>query len=256
MNVTLAGKVAIITGAASGIGLATVRAFLESDAAGLVAVDRSPQLRDALAECTAKFGTKLQFVQGDVSLEATAMEFTQLAVKRFGRIDALVNNAGVAVVKPLHETSGEEWDFVMGVNAKAALWAARHVVPVMIKGGGGTILNTGSISGVAGIPGQGVYAPSKGAIHQLTRQMAIEYAPHNIRVNCVGCGTIDTPLVHASAKASGDPDKFWAMLRSNHPIGRIASADEVAGFFVYLASELASFFTGAVLMMDGGYSAK
>jgi len=256
MNVTLSSKVAIVTGAASGIGLATVRAFLEADAAGVVAVDRSPNLVGALTETNSKHSGRLQFVQGDVAEQSTAAEFAQIALDHYGRIDVLVNNAGISVVKPIHETSGDEWDRVMNVNVKAALWAARSVVPVMMRNGGGTILNTGSISGVAGMPNQGVYGPSKGAIHQLTRQMAIEYAAHNIRVNCVGCGTIDTPLVHASAKASGDPEKFWAMLRGNHPIGRIASPEEVASFFVYLASDLASFFTGAVLMMDGGYSAK
>ena len=118
------------------------------------------------------------------------------------------------------------------------------------------ILNTGSISGQVGIPGQGAYAPSKGALHQLTRQMAVEYASHGIRVNAVGLGTVDTPLVHQSAAESGDPDKFWAMLRDNHPIGRIASPEEVAAFFTYLASDLAGFFTGSILMMDGGFTAK
>jgi NAD(P)-dependent dehydrogenase (short-subunit alcohol dehydrogenase family) len=132
----------------------------------------------------------------------------------------------------------------------------REVVPLMISQHSGVILNTGSISGAVGIPTQGAYAPSKGALHQLTRQLAIEYAPHGIRVNAVGLGTVDTPLVHRSAAASGDPAKFWAMLRDNHPIGRIATATEVAGFFTYLASDLASFFTGAILMMDGGFTAK
>jgi 2-keto-3-deoxy-L-fuconate dehydrogenase len=101
-----------------------------------------------------------------------------------------------------------------------------------------------------------MYGPSKGAVHQLTRQMAIEYAPHKIRVNAVCCGTVDTPIVHNSAQASGDADAFWAMLKGNHPIGRIASADEVAKFFTYMASDLAGFFTGATIMMDGGYTAK
>src|SRR5438270_5029588 len=119
----------------------------------------------------------------------------------------------------------------------------------MIRQKAGVILNTGSISGVAGIPAQGAYAASKGALHQMTRQMPIEYAPFGIRVNAICCGTVDTPLVHRSAEASGDPQKFWAMLRGNHPIGRIATAEEVACFFTYMASDLAGFFTGATLMM-------
>ncbi len=139
---------------------------------------------------------------------------------------------------------------------KALYWAAREVIPVMMKRRSGLILNTGSISGEIGIATQGAYGPSKGAVHQMTRQMAIEYAPHGIRVNAIACGTVDTPIVHQSAAASGDPDAYWAMLRENHPIGRIASANEVACFFTFMASDLASFFTGSILMMDGGYTAK
>jgi len=126
----------------------------------------------------------------------------------------------------------------------------------MMKQKSGLILISGSISGEAGIPTQGAYAPSKGALHQMTRQMAIEYAQYGIRVNTVACGTVDTPIVHKSAEASGDPDAYWSMLKNAHPIGRIASAEEVASFYSYMASDMASFFTGAVLMMDGGYTAQ
>ena len=126
----------------------------------------------------------------------------------------------------------------------------------MMKQGAGVILNIGSISGVAGIPGQGAYGPSKGAIHQLTRQMAIEYASCGIRINTIGCGTVDTPLVNRAAMESGDPKKFWSMLKDNHPIGRIAAPEEIASFITYMASDHASFFTGATIMMDGGYTAK
>jgi NAD(P)-dependent dehydrogenase (short-subunit alcohol dehydrogenase family) len=254
MNVTLAGKTAVVTGAASGIGLATVLKFLEADVDGLVAVDRAAEPPDSLRRQSAT--ERVRYVCGDVSAEETARRFTRAAMDSFGRIDVLVNNAGVSVVKPLHEHTPEEWDAVMGVNVKAVYWAARHVIPVMMKQKSGVILNTGSISGQVGIPTQGAYGPSKGALHQMTRQMAVEYAPYGIRVNAVGCGTIDTPLVHRAAADSGDPDKFWAMLKDNHPIGRIASPEEVAGFFTYLASDWASFFTGAILMMDGGFTAK
>jgi NAD(P)-dependent dehydrogenase (short-subunit alcohol dehydrogenase family) len=252
VQITLTGKTGIVTGAASGIGLATVRSFVECGA-NVVAVDnaRDPDgLRQLLAV------GNVHYVCGDVTCEETAREFTRLALVSHGRIDILVNNAGVSVVKPLHEHTPEEWDHVMGVNTKAIFLAARHVVPVMMQQRNGVILNSGSISGQVGIPGQGAYGPSKGALHRMTRQMAIEYAPHGIRVNAVGLGTVDTPLVHNAAAQSGNAEKFWAMLRDNHPIGRIASSEEVAAFFTYLASDLASFFTGAILMMDGGFTAK
>lgn len=253
MIVTLSGKTAIVTGAASGIGLATVHKFLEADAQGVVAVDICDPPESLAKEAD---NPRLRYVCGDMAVEQTSERFTRLALAEFDSINVLVNNAGVAVVKPIHEHTPAEWDLVMNVNLKAIYWSARHVVPVMMRQRSGVILNTGSISGQVGIPGQGAYAPSKGALHELTRQMAVEYAPYGIRVNAIGCGTIDTPLVHKAAEASGDPKKFWAMLRDNHPIGRIAAADEVASFFTYLASDLASFFTGSILMMDGGFTAK
>jgi NAD(P)-dependent dehydrogenase (short-subunit alcohol dehydrogenase family) len=255
VEVTLRGKTAIVTGAASGIGLATVLKYLEADAAGVVAVDVAAELPERLARDAAG-GGRLRYVRGDVGVEQTAVEFTRAAVDAFGRVDVLVNNAGVSVVKPIHEHTPAEWDAVMNTNVTALYWSARHVIPVMMRQRAGVVLNTGSISGVAGIATQGAYGPSKGAVHQLTRQMAIEYAPHGIRVNAICCGTVDTPIVHRSAAASGDPEGYWAMLRENHPIGRIASADEVAAFFTYMASDLASFFTGATLMMDGGFTAR
>ena len=253
MNISLNGKTAIVTGAASGIGLAIVRQYLASDAAAVVAVD----VADPPAELI-KFPdpARLQFVKGDVASDATAREFTRVAIEMSGRIDVLVNNAGISVVKPIHEHTPEEWDAVMNTNVKSLYCAARHVIPVMVKQKSGAILNTGSISGQVGIPTQGAYAASKGAIHQMTRQMAVEYAPYGIRVNAICCGTVDTPIVHRSANASGNPEKYWAMLRDNHPIGRIAAPEEVAAFFTYMASDLASFFTGSIIMMDGGFTAK
>ena len=247
----------MITGAGSGIGRAMVLKFLDAGAAGVVAVDRRDDLADTLrADCPAEQHGRLEAVRGDVSTEEAAREFTRVALDRFGGLDVLINNAAVAAVKPLHEHSPEEWDAVMNTNVKAIYWAARHVIPVMIGRGGGLILNAGSISGEVGIPGQGAYAASKGAVHQMTRQMAIEYAPHKIRVNAVCCGTVDTPLVHRSAEASGDPTAFWAMLRGGHPIGRVATAEEIADFYLYMASDRATFFTGATVMIDGGYTAR
>ena len=253
MHVTLSGKTAIVTGAASGIGLAVVLKYLDAGAQGVVAVD--------VAEPPSAFDQwlttpRLKFVRGDVAIEPTAQEFVRTATESFGRIDVLVNNAGISVVRPVHEHTPEQWDAVMNVNLKASYWAARHVIPVMIRQRSGVILNTGSISGQVGIPMQGAYGPSKGALHEMTRQMAVDYAQYGIRVNAIGCGTVDTPIVHQSAADSGNPDQFWKMLRDNHPIGRVATPEEVASFFTYMASDLASFFTGSILMMDGGFTAR
>lgn len=254
MKISLAGKVAVVTGAASGIGLAIVHQFLDSEIDGLVAVDISKEIPQSLAE--GNYGSRLKYLCGDVTQDETSRRFTEIALESFGRIDVLVNNAGINVVKRIHEHTSDEWDRVMNTNVKAMYYAARHVIPVMMNQKSGVILNTGSISGEVGLLTQGAYGPSKGAVHELTRQMAIEYAPYGIRVNAIGCGTIDTPLVTKSALESGDVEGFMSMLRDNHPIGRIASPKEVAGFFTYLASDLASFFTGSILMMDGGFTAR
>ncbi len=256
MELSLAGKVAIVTGASSGIGLAVTRAYLDWGAEGVVAVFRRTEIPEELQEAMKLYPGKLVIVRGDVAEEQSAIDCVAAAIKDFGRIDIFLSNAALSIVKALHLHTPEEWDTVMNANVKSLYWAARHVVPVMIEQKGGLILISGSISGEAGIPTQGAYAPSKGALHQMTRQMAIEYAQHGIRVNTIACGTVDTPIVHASAKASGDPDAYWAMLRNAHPIGRIATAEEVAAFYAYMSTDLASFFTGAVLMMDGGYTAQ
>ena len=256
MKVSLEGKVAVVTGASSGIGLAITRAYLDSGARGVIAVFRRNEIPDELVQAQSIYGDSLVIVQGDVSKEQTAACFTRAAIDNFGRIDIFVNNAAISIVKAVHLHTEDEWDTVMDANVKSLYWAARYVIPIMMTQHSGLILVSGSISGEAGIPTQGAYAPSKGALHQMTRQMAIEYARHGIRVNTIACGTVDTPIVHASAKSSGDPEGYWKMLRDAHPIGRIASAEEVANFYTYMATDLATFFTGSIIMMDGGYTAQ
>ena len=256
MQVSLSGKVAVVTGASSGIGLAITRTYLEADAAGVIAVFRRREIPEELARCQKLYGEKLIVVNGDMADEATAKDFTGVALNRFGRLDVMVSNAAVSIVKALHQHTPEEWDYVMNSNVKALFWTARHVVPVMQQQKKGLILISGSISGEVGIPTQGAYAPSKAALHQMTRQMAIEYAKDGIRVNAIACGTVDTPIVHNSANASGNPEAYWDMLRRNHPIGRIGSAEEVAAFYTYMASDYATFFTGSILMLDGGFTAQ
>jgi NAD(P)-dependent dehydrogenase (short-subunit alcohol dehydrogenase family) len=248
----LNGKVSVVTGAGSGIGEAIARLFVGAGGR-VVAVDLDANLPRTLAGLP---DDRLRCVVGDVAREATATSYTQAALNAFGRIDVMINNAGIACIKPIADHSPEEWDRVMDVNVKSLYWSARAVVPVMKRQGGGLFLNTGSISSVVGLAGQGAYGPSKGAVIQATRQMAIDYARDGIRVNAICPGTVDTPLLRKAAADSGDPESFLQGLETAHPIGRIASADEIARFFLFLASDHAQFFTGAVLMIDGGYSAQ
>ncbi len=251
-DMNLGGKVSVVTGAGSGIGEAIVRVFVEAGGS-VVAVDVDPALPKTLAGLP---GERLRCVVGDVAEPATAERYTREAIEVFGRLDVMINNAGVACVKPIADHTPEEWDRVMNTNVKAIYWSARAVVPVMKAQGGGLFLNTGSISSVVGIAGQGAYGPSKGAVVQITRQMAVDYARDGIRVNAVCPGTVDTPLLRHSAKESGDAEKFLNGLAAAHPIGRIASAEEIARFFQFLASDHARFFTGAILMIDGGFTAQ
>ncbi len=245
-------KVTVVTGAGSGIGEAIARFFVEAGSK-VVAVDLDPKLPETLAALPRE---SLRCIVGDVALEETATRYTREALDAFGRIDVMINNAGIACVKAIADHSPEEWDRVMNVNVKSIYWSARAVVPVMKAQGGGLFLNTGSISSVVGIGEQGAYGPSKGAVVQITRQMAVDYGPDKIRVNAVCPGTVDTPLLRRAAVDSGNPEKFLSGLADGHPIGRIASADEIARFFQFLASDHARFFTGAILMIDGGFTAR
>jgi NAD(P)-dependent dehydrogenase (short-subunit alcohol dehydrogenase family) len=253
----LEGKVALITGAASGIGLATAERFCREGAAVVLA--------DLQAEAAGREAARLRTAGGRA--EAAAVDVTRsddvrravrIAVDRFGRLDVLFANAGIAYSGALVETSDEDWDRVMAVNAKGVFLCAREAVRQMLAQdppGGSLILNA-SISGLAGIAQQAPYAPSKGAVVQLTRQLAVEYAARGVRVNCVCPGTVDTPLLRHGMAMSGDPEGFLAMLMAGHPVGRIGRAEEIAAAVLFLASDDASFVHGAILPVDGGYTAR
>jgi len=248
-------KVVIITGAGSGIGLEIVRQFLAANGR-IVAVDRDAALPKTLESLATEHPGRLHCVIGDVAQEQTAQNYADLAMKSYGRIDVMINNAAIAFTKTIDEHSPHEWDAVMNTDLKSIYWSARAVIPQMKQGGGGLMLNTGSISSVVGISRQAAYAAAKGAVAQLTRQMAVDYASFRIRVNAICPGTVDTPLVRKAAQDSGDPEAFMQSLKDGHLVGRIASPAEIAAFFLYMASDDATFFTGAILMMDGGYTAR
>jgi NAD(P)-dependent dehydrogenase (short-subunit alcohol dehydrogenase family) len=251
----LSNKVVVVTGAASGIGAAIVKLFAESGAR-LVAVDIDPQLPSIVAKLVPDASDRIRTVVGDVGLEETARRYSEEAVAAFGRIDVAINNAGFAIIKRITDHTSEEWDRVFSVNVKSIFWSAKYVVPIMKQQGGGLFLNTGSISSVVGLTDQGAYGPSKGAVIQITRQMAIDYAADNIRVNAVCPGTVDTPLLRKAGADAPDPEAWIQGLKDAHPIGRISTPDEMACFYRFLSSDEATFFTGAVLMIDGGYTAR
>jgi dihydroanticapsin dehydrogenase len=175
---------------------------------------------------------------------------------RFGAIHVLVNNAGVEHSAPLHETAEEDWDRVLGLNLKGLFLLSRQVLPIMMRAGGGAVVNIGSTSSLRGRPACAAYSAAMGGVAQLTRQMALDYAPFNIRVNCV-CPDIDAPSsAEASLEQESDSSPSRQDISSRHPLGRFARPEEIAEAILFLASEEASFITGAVLPVDGGYSAK
>ena len=170
----------------------------------------------------------------------------------------LFANAGIGYSGELVAATDDDWDQVMGVNAKGVFLCCREAVRQMLAQDppGGSVVINGSISGLAGIPGQAPYAPSKGAVVQLTRQLAVEYARRGVRVNCVCPGTVDTAVLRRAMAMSADSQAFLDLLIAGHPIGRIARAEEIAAAVVFLASDEASFITGAILPVDGGYTAR
>lgn len=255
MHIDLQGKIGVVTGAASGVGLATTLQLLDSGITGLIAVDIEKNCPAEFLPFASGAQQRLFYVCGDVGVESTAATFTQVAIEKFGKIDFVMNNAGINIVRPIHEHTSEEWDRIMNTNVKALFWSAKYAVPIMKRQKHGLFINTGSISGLVGIKGQGAYAASKGALHQITRQMAVEYAKDGIRVNTIALGTIDTPILQISAKQSPNPETFVQGLCDAHPIGRIAAPEEVAKFVTFLVSDHATFFTGATLSLDGGFTA-
>lgn len=245
-------RVAIVTGAAGGIGRAVVD-LLVARGYAVVAEDIS---RRVLELATSHPG-QVMALEADVALTGSAQGAVDLATSTFGRLDLLVNNAGLFLRKPTEQCTDEDFDALMATNVRGAFIHAREALPSLAQTGG-SIVNLASISGLVGMPGQTVYAMTKGAIVQLTRQLAVEHAHRGIRVNAVAPGAVDTEFVANARDAAADPDpaESRASAISQHPIGRILAPAEIAEAIVFLASPAASAITGAILSVDGGYVAR
>ena len=251
----LAGKVCIVTGGGSGIGRAICLLF-GREGATVVAADKN-------AESAARTVGELEFlgaqgmaVQVDVSLAESVRGMVDVVVEQHGRIDVLVNNAGFGFAATVVETEEADWDRLMSVNLKGVYLGCKYVVPVMVRQGGGSIVNTASAAGLVGVPDRAAYCASKGGVIAMTRAMAIDHVDDGVRINCIAPGTVESPYFDEIFAASEDPAALRRLMEARHPMGRLGTPNEVAGGVLYLASDESSFVTGSVLSVDGGMTAR
>jgi NAD(P)-dependent dehydrogenase (short-subunit alcohol dehydrogenase family) len=249
----LAGKAALVTGAAKGIGAAVAQLFARYGASVAI-MDRDTEAAESCAGAIRAAGGRALAVAGDVSIAADAQRAVAEAVVAFGGLDLLVNNAGIQTYGTVETMPEEEWDRTLAINLKSVFLLSKYAVPEIRRRGGGAIVNIASVQALATQPAVSAYAASKGGIVSMTRSMALDFAGDAIRVNCVCPGSVDTPMLRWAATefGGGDPEgalRDWGKL---HALGRVARAEEVAELVLFLASPRSSFCTGAAYLADGG----
>ena len=247
----LEGKVAVVTGAGQGIGEAIACRFAE-EGATVVAAHRSTHSGARIVDKISSSGNQAVFIPTDVSHADDVSRLVKAIEDRFGRIDVLCNNAGVGLLRSVVESTEKEYDYVMDVNVRGVFLCCKYFIPAMLEGGGGSVINMASVASFVGFPRDAAYCASKGAVLMLTRQLAIEYSKYGIRVNAICPGFIDTPQLQYYVKEQENPEVAFAEVVSLHPIGRVGKPGEVAAAAAFLASDDASFITGASLVVDGG----
>jgi NAD(P)-dependent dehydrogenase (short-subunit alcohol dehydrogenase family) len=250
----LSNKVAIITGAASGIGRGTAELFAEHGAL-LVLVDRDGLGLEAVRDQLAAAGAQIAALQGDVSQASTIDGVLALALERFGRIDVVFNNAGIMPIGDLASFAETTWDQVMDVNVKSMYLMCKAVVPHMLANGSGSIINTSSVMATLTEPGYEAYTSSKAAVIGLTKAIAVSYAEQGLRCNCICPGWVDTPLNQRLADDLGGMEKLYPIIKAQQPLGRMATTREVGYAVLFLASDESSAVTGSALYVDGAASA-
>ena len=247
----LKDKVAIVTGAAQGIGGASATLFAR-EGAKVSVVDVNATLGEERVRAMQSAGGEAQFIHADVGTEAGIKKMCEETLARWGRVDILFNNAGIAVVKFLEEMSEEDWDRLFDVNLKSIYRAAKYVIPQMRKQGSGVILNTGSIGSLMGQVRTPAYIASKGAISLMTKSMAADYGIYNIRVNCVCPGITDTPAFRRHIDTAADPEAMVRERTARVPLGRFLAPEEIAQAALYLVSDESNGVTGISHVVDAG----
>ena len=252
MGDRLAGKVTIVTGAGSGIGRATAIRFAEEGAL-VTCVDIGRESVEATAR---EIGAAAFAVVADVSDAAAVRAYTDGTVERWGGLHVVFNNAGVNLPGVFHEASDEVVDRTLAVNVKGPIYGCRYAIPHMLRGGGGSLINTTSVNGLVAEPFLTIYATSKGALVMLSKGIALDYAKLGIRCNAIAPGWVDTPINYAHAEMLGGLKEVYATIDSFQPIGRPGEPREIANVALFLASDESSFVTGTVIVADGGMTAK
>jgi NAD(P)-dependent dehydrogenase (short-subunit alcohol dehydrogenase family) len=248
---SLQGKSAIITGAASGIGRATALLLAREGACVLLA-DLNESGGIEVQREISSAGGRAHFEPADVTQAADCQHVVQRTVELFGAINVLFNNAGIIRRASIVDLGEEDWNRVMDVNVKSIFLMSRCTIPVMARAGGGSIINTASGWGLTGGPKAAVYCASKGAVVLLTKAMAIDHGPENIRVNCICPGDTDTAMLRDEARQLGENSDRFLADAARRPLGRLGKPEEIAQAALYLASDASSFVTGTALVVDGG----
>ena len=247
----LNGKVALITGGASGIGRATALLFAREGAAVAV-VDMNEPEGQAVVQKIIDEGGQAIFVRGDVTRASDCQLAVRQTVEQLGKLDILFNNAGIIRRASVVETSEEEWDLVMATNVKSVFLLSKYAIPIMAEAGGGVIINTASNWGLVGGQNAASYCASKGAVVLLTKAMAVDHGAQNIRVNCICPGDTDTAMLRSEARQLGKPEEQFLAESAQRPLQRVGRPEEIAQAALYLASDASSFVTGIALVVDGG----
>jgi NAD(P)-dependent dehydrogenase (short-subunit alcohol dehydrogenase family) len=244
-------KVVLITGGTSGIGLAAAEIFLKKGACVALVGRHSDKGMTALAHL-AEYGDKVRYVEGNVTKCKDCQSIIRQAVEHFGRLDVVVNSAGIYLEKAISDMTEDDYEWVMDTNIKGTYFMAKFAVPALRKAGAGAIINVSSDAGTNGNLLCSTYCASKGAVNTFTKALALELAPYSIRVNAVCPGDIHTPLLDEQLKDSGNVENDLKEMASIYPLGRIGKPEEVANVIAFLASDKASFVTGALWAIDGG----